>query len=355
MRRLMKNKNDKAIKEQLLSPINVIHGFIQLFEMDDNLTSSQIKRIEEINLSIAKIIDVIEHIPEQSLKETITAEDHINNLILVVEDNLTNQELLLQQLDMLGYSADTANNGQEALEKLEHINYPMILTDLNMPVIDGYELTKEIREMELNTVQHKIIIAITANALVGEKEKCLQLGMDAYLSKPLNILDLKTLLAKFNEDITKSYSNNTKSDKYKTDNTTKLINNQTSDSNASSTKTSHSQIIDKSCLIHSIGNDHSKHITVLKSYLKHAPEVINELSNAYNERNIEQVQFYSHKIKSSSYSIGATELADANKAIEQAASENNWIIIDSIAPNIERLYKEAEAAIIEEYFGNSDS
>jgi len=133
---------------------------------------------------------------EQENKETSKSHDN-NEAILIVEDNRANQALLLQQLTVLGYSADTTTNGQEALDKLTATNYSIILTDLNMPKMDGYQLTHQIRQMEQGNPRHRIIIAITAKALDGEKEKCLQSGMDDYLSKPINIFDLKTLLEKW--------------------------------------------------------------------------------------------------------------------------------------------------------------
>jgi len=117
-------------------------------------------------------------------------------LVLIVEDNQANQDLLLQQLTVLGYSVETSVNGQEALEKLQQEDFRLILTDLNMPIMDGYQLTQQIRLMEQRNSdwQKHIIIAITANALAGEKDQCLQSGMDDYLSKPINIFDLKSLL-----------------------------------------------------------------------------------------------------------------------------------------------------------------
>jgi CheY-like chemotaxis protein len=335
----MSLNNDKSIKKQLLSPLNVVLGYIQLFEMDNNLSASQKARIKKINQSLEQILDIMKQLPEnidyeKSNEDGKTDERKDNNLILVVEDNLTNQELLLQQLEMLGYSADTANNGQEALDKLKQTNYPLILTDLNMPLIDGYLLTKIIRENEQGSSRHIIIIAITANAFVGEENKCLQLGMDGYLSKPLNIHNLNLLLEKWNAGLSYSQPQVT-------------IQNQEACDN--------DQILDKSCLIRSLGDDPFKHLIVLKSYIKHAPDSIKELINAYNNRDLEQVRFFSHKIKSSSYSIGATELADANRLIEQAADDDNWGIIDKTVPNIEKLFAIVESAINNEILNNKEN
>lgn len=114
--------------------------------------------------------------------------------ILLVEDNTINQEVILNTLTQLGYRAEIASNGQEALAQLEHATYDLILMDCNMPVMDGYEVTRLIRNHEQHSSEHTPIVALTANALVGDREKCLASGMDDYLSKPFKIDRLKQVL-----------------------------------------------------------------------------------------------------------------------------------------------------------------
>jgi two-component system, sensor histidine kinase and response regulator len=324
---------DGRNKKQIISSVNIILGFTQLFEMDDNLTITQKNRLKEIKNSVDQILQVMNQTTEIN-DESLNFNQSTPNefLILVVEDNKTNQELLMQQLNMLGYTADVADNGLEALKKIKQTDYKLILTDISMPLIDGYKLTEQIRNHEQGTTQHKIIIAITANALIGEKEKCIQFGMDDYLSKPLNIQDLKILLEKYSTDLPSLHSNSSP------ELAPKSTNKQTS------------ELIDKSCLIRSLGTDPSKHISVLNSFLKFAPGTINNLLSAYNDRDILQVRFFSHKLKSSSRSIGAVELADTIENIEQAADNNNWEIIDKLAIKIEKLYAEVEVAINREFF-----
>jgi two-component system sensor histidine kinase/response regulator len=106
-----------------------------------------------------------------------------HRLILVAEDNEINQKVIRQQLDLLGYAADVATTGREALRRWQSGNYALLLTDLHMPEMDGYDLTLQIRVAEAGRARMPIV-ALTANALRGESERCLAVGMDDYLSKP---------------------------------------------------------------------------------------------------------------------------------------------------------------------------
>lgn len=107
-----------------------------------------------------------------------------------------NQKVLRQQLRLLGQEADIAGNGCEALQRWQTGDYAMLITDLHMPQMDGYELTAAIRAAESGK-PHRPIVAFTANVLKGEAERCLACGMDDYLSKPVQLVALKALLARW--------------------------------------------------------------------------------------------------------------------------------------------------------------
>ena len=104
--------------------------------------------------------------------------------VLLVEDNLINQKIVILSIQKLVKNIDIANNGKEALDKFGTSKYDLILMDIQMPVMDGIIATKKIREIESSTNQRTPIIAITANALAGDKENCLAAGMNDYISKP---------------------------------------------------------------------------------------------------------------------------------------------------------------------------
>ncbi len=116
--------------------------------------------------------------------------------ILLVEDQVSNQLLALEQLQRLGYRADLAQNGSEALQRLQQkdSHYGLILMDCQMPMMDGFEATKLIRDNERENGRHIPIIAMTAQAMKGDKERCLTAGMDGYLCKPVRLQELKAVL-----------------------------------------------------------------------------------------------------------------------------------------------------------------
>lgn len=140
------------------------------------------------------------------MPETILKADEILN-ILLVEDNMTNQLVMARMIEEIGHNVITASNGVEALDLLQEKKLDIILMDIQMPEMDGIETTRLIREKEKRTGGHIPIIAVTAYALRGDKERFLEAGMDNYISKPISIQDLTRVIGSTKKALFRSYTN----------------------------------------------------------------------------------------------------------------------------------------------------
>ncbi|NQU59426.1 MAG: response regulator [Rhodospirillales bacterium] len=128
----------------------------------------------------------------------------MGQLILLAEDNLTNQDVIRRQLTMLGYALEIANDGKEAFELFQSRSFAILMTDCHMPNMDGFELTQAIRKSEKAKGPRFPIIAVTASVMKEEIDNCFSSGMDDYLAKPLEMAKLKDMLRKWMPEPTTS-------------------------------------------------------------------------------------------------------------------------------------------------------
>lgn len=146
----------------------------------------------------------LEELPAALSAAAVVPQSPVSHLrLLVAEDNFVNQKVALKQLKTLGYEADVAANGAEVLDLLDKIPYDLILMDCQMPVLDGYAATQEIHQRFDNGIlKHRpIVIAMTANAMKEDRDKCIAAGMDDYLSKPVRREALQAILAHWQQHI----------------------------------------------------------------------------------------------------------------------------------------------------------
>jgi CheY-like chemotaxis protein len=167
----------------------------------------QTQLLECLRMVTGKSTNVEKDSSPQIITQYSISEEHKRRVrILLAEDNIVNQKIALGILEKkLGYHTDVVNNGKEAIESLERLNYDIVVMDCQMPEMDGYEATRIIRDETSSVRNHKIpIIAMTANAMKGDREKCLNVGMDDYIAKPINI-------QKFDDVISRHLRNNIES------------------------------------------------------------------------------------------------------------------------------------------------
>lgn len=238
-------------------------------------------------------------------------------LILIAEDNKTNQDVILRQLKVLGYAGEAAEDGVEALAAIKSGKYSLLLTDCHMPRMDGFELTSAVRELEKDTGTRMPIIAITANALQGEADRCLAAGMDSYLSKPVEMKLLKTALAQFMPDV--------RNEKTETGPDFDAADSQTNEDFA---------LLDLSFLRRSFGDDDETIVTILQDFPAAAEGIAEEVAAAFHKRTISGVRDAAHKLKSSAKAIGATDLSELCARAEAAAVAKNWSEVEEIFPQI---------------------
>jgi PAS domain S-box-containing protein len=218
-------------------------------------------------------------------------------LILVAEDDEINQKVILRQLGLLGYAVEIANDGKEALRLWRENQYILLLTDLHMPEMDGYELAAAIRQAE-HGPRRMPIVALTANALQGEASRAKAAGMDGYLTKPLQLDALKASLDKW---LTSPQAIEA----------LRLPAEKAADAAPGSA-------VDLSVLTALIGDDTQVMCELLSDYLASVRRLTGELRSHSSNGEARHVGAIAHKLKSSSRSVGALALGDLCNELENA-------------------------------------
>jgi PAS domain S-box-containing protein len=246
----------------------------------------------------------VEAVPDEHLAEQLPLR------ILVVEDNAVNQQLALLLLEKVGYRADVAANGVEALEALERQAYDVVLMDVEMPEMDGLEATRRIHQRWPKQRPH--IVAVTANAMEGERELCLQAGMDDYITKPIRMEDLTAALTKGAKRAPVPVP-----------------------------------VLDPAVverLVTSFGDPRSV-AGLIDTFLQHVPEQVEALRRGTDQGDAEEVRRAAHTLKSNAATFGATDLTDLSRDLESRAKAGTLDGVTALVDRIEDQLRRATQAL----------
>ncbi|MCX8077481.1 MAG: response regulator [Geminocystis sp.] len=255
--------------------------------------------------------------------------------ILIAEDNIVNQKVITNILKRLGYRADVVANGLEVIETLRRQSYDLILMDVQMPEMDGLTATRQIRTLwnsPTGNFQGKppYIIAMTANAMEGDREICLAAGMDDYISKPVR---LEVLMEKL-----KNLGRIKQSPSQTGDNIGVVAEKNQPSSDPIMTKLDPKAIND---LKEMIGEEDFPTVfsELMETYLRDSPNLIQQIQEGFAAKDFDAIKLNAHSLKSSSASIGAKELSDVCRKLEILMTEKN---LEDAPPLIERIIAEYE-------------
>jgi signal transduction histidine kinase/CheY-like chemotaxis protein len=229
-----------------------------------------------------------------NLRRSLAPRGGARPVVLVVDDHPVNQEVLVRQLDLLGVAADTAEDGEDALEAWLARPYAAVLADIHMPRMDGYEFSRRLRAIEAERHDHTRtpVVAVTANAMKGEEERCLAAGMDAYLVKPVSIDLLRDTLMRW----------------------LAIEEGEAHDDRAENGVSA----IDRNVLASWLGDDRAAIASLLEKFRDTAIDAEREISVASRLGDLAAVAAASHKLKGAAQAVGAVGVGAAAVVLEQA-------------------------------------
>lgn len=244
--------------------------------------------------------------------------------VLAAEDNPVNQRLIVSLLQRLGHQVRVAADGQEAVHLYKHYPLDLILMDVQMPVLGGLEATHIIRSMESGTSRHTPIVAMTANAMPGDREKCLAAGMDDYLAKPLLINELVAVLSTVAGTATV----------YVTEELESLLLEQDFGS-------PHLRI-DIGAAIDRLGGDKGIYRQFVEMYLEDQPRQIETLLTTFKERDVKGFERSAHSLKGLLASLGADGARESAWELEQAGRAEHWELAERIMTHLLTILENVE-------------
>jgi len=249
--------------------------------------------------------------------------------ILVAEDNPVNQKVAMHMLDKLGYRCDIASNGKEAVDMLAQMPYDLVLMDCQMPEMDGYTATQQIRARETGTERRTPILAMTANAMREDRALCLDCGMDGFIPKPIALDELETALDCWLPELGKSEAATASSGESRTSSLPSPV---THDTMAPSLS------LDSSVLdgLRFLQDDNGEFIAgLVNTYLGDTSVRLGVLRNALSARDFPMIDRSAHTIKGSSGNMGATRMASISASLQHSGKAEDLTTTTRLVTELE--------------------
>jgi PAS domain S-box-containing protein len=245
--------------------------------------------------------------------------------ILLAEDHPVNRDVMLAMLRHLGYKGDSVVNGGEAVEATRAESYDLILMDCQMPETDGYEATRLIRNPATGARNPQIpIVAVTANALAGDREKCIAAGMDSYLSKPVELTDLAQTLERYLEAAVPCDAVLT---------------------SAPERAPSEETVFDRATLLRRLMGKEALARKVARTFLESAPVQVRSLRQFVAVRDAIAARREAHSLKGAAATMSAPSLRSLALRTEQAAAAEDWPEIEAVLPHLEHEFEKLRDAL----------
>jgi PAS domain S-box-containing protein len=248
-------------------------------------------------------------------------EDYKHMHVLIAEDNLPNQMVAAAMLQSIGCHTDVVDNGRDAVEKVRQFPYNMVLMDCYMPVMDGFEATAEIRRFEGET-RHSIIVALTANAIKGFRDKCMSAGMDDYLSKPIRSHELQEMLARW-EPLSRSYPGSPVS---QTRNDVEEV--------CAENVFDTARLEELQSIFSKAGKDFIP--DVVEPFMKYAEESVPLLYSSFEQGHFLELRGTLHRLIGASKNIGLLQISEICSKLQKHVHQNDYDNVPELIHSLER-------------------
>ena len=347
---------DQAVLEQLFKePAQQLNNFIVLTNLPElsDQSDHRISYLHSAPICRSHLYDAILVTAKRKTRPVQNAKNGLGlttamsveeakrqgKLILLAEDNLMNQKVIVDQLHALGYAVEVADDGVLALDKWRQYRYPLLLTDLHMPNMSGYDLAAAVRKEALqyddDDSQFTRIIAVTANALKGEEQKCLSVGMDGYITKPIELETLQAMLQRWlplpvvNETLAKVAA--------------------VANTKALAVEAKASSPICFTTIANFLGNDPAKHEEYLNYFVSHAAELLDSIEQQAHHQQGQAVHSIAHQFKSVAKSVGALQLSEVAFKLERASEDGDWVLIRNYIDDLNQKYQDVVSYVQQRY------